>query len=69
MIDESLVVNGVQFETKIGALVAWRRTQGDSPDTFWEALLSVMHECPADFKAFGIVERAWVLKLGEEYIE
>ena len=64
--DDSLVVNGVRFETKFGAMVAWRRIQGDSPDVFWETLLYLREECPADFEDFGTVERAWILGLSAE---
>lgn len=63
------MVNGVQFETKRGAMAAWMRTQGDSPDLLFEMLLLVGEECPADLEAFTAVERAWALELGAEYIE
>lgn len=69
MVEDSLVVNGIRFETKRGAMAAWMRTQGDSPDVLLEMLLLVKEECPADLEAFTTVERAWVLALGEEYGE
>lgn len=64
--EDDLMVNGVLFQTRLGAMAAWMRTQGDSPDVLWQMLLTVREECPADLEAFATVERVWVASLGIE---